>query len=267
MQTLYSGGCCVFMPPIAFLQDPFLWLQGDFALSAHTSGGPNFAYDLCVRRITPEQKATLDLSCWQVACNGAEPIHAPTLQRFRRDVCRVRFPGRGVYPTYGLAESTLLVTGGDWQSAPVYLEADADALKRNRFAAARAGMSAKTLVGCGNSVAGQELAIVDPNTLDRCGADQVGEIWVSSPSVAAGYFNKPEESERVFRARLRDGTKPFLRTGDLGFLRGGELFVTGRLKDLCIIRGRNIYPQDVEQHGRRLPRGAPARRRRCVHHR
>lgn len=247
VQTLYSGACCAFMPPIAFLQDPFLWLKAISKYRAHTSGGPNFAYDLCVRRVTPEQKATLDLSCWQVAGNGAEPIHAPTLQRFAETFAECGFRPEAFYPTYGLAESTLFVTGGDWQTAPIYLDADSDALKRNRFAAARANQPKKTLVGCGKSVPGQELVLVDPNTMDRCGPDQVGEVWVKSPSVAKGYYNKPEDSERVFGAKLRDGSGPFLRTGDLAFLRNGELFITGRLKDLCIIRGRNIYPQDVER--------------------
>ena len=261
VQTLYAGARCVFMPPLAFLQDPFLWLRAISHYRAHTSGGPNFAYDLCARRVTPEQKATLDLSCWQVACNGAEPIHAGTLQRFVEAFAECGFRPETFYPTYGLAESTLLVTGGDAKAAPVYLDVDAEALKRNRFAPARAGALAKTLVGCGRSVPGQELVIVDPNTLERCSADAVGEIWVSSPSVAHGYFAKPEDTERVFHAKLRDGTGPFLRTGDLGFLRSdGELFVTGRLKDLCIIRGRNVYPQDVERtvgdcHASLLPDG------------
>lgn len=247
VQTLYSGGCCVFMPSLAFLQDPFLWLRAISRYRAHTSGGPNFAYDLCVRRITPEQKATLDLSCWRIAGNGAEPVHAATLQRFAETFAECGFRPQAFYPTYGLAESTLLVTGGDWQAAPITFDADPDALKKNRVAPARAGMPGKTLVGCGRSVPGQQLLIVDPQTLTPCPPDRVGEIWVASASVADGYFNKPEESDLTFRAKLSDGSGPFLRTGDLGFVRNGELFVTGRIKDLCIIRGRNIYPQDVER--------------------
>lgn len=246
VQTVYAGAWCIFMPPIAFLQDPYLWLWAISHYRAQSSGGPNFAYDLCVRRITPEQKATLDLSCWQVAANGAEPVNPATLRRFTEAFAECGFRPEVFYPTYGLAEATLLVTGGDWRAAPVYLDVEPDALKRNRVAPTRASSQARTLIGCGRALPDQQVVIVDPESRTRSAPDHIGEIWVSGPSVARGYFGKPEESDRVFRAALADGSGSFLRTGDLGFIHNGELFVTGRRKDLCIIRGRNIYPQDVE---------------------
>jgi acyl-CoA synthetase (AMP-forming)/AMP-acid ligase II/acyl carrier protein len=246
VQTVYSGVWCIFMPPIAFLQDPYLWLWAVSHYRAQSTGGPNFAYDLCVRKITPEQKATLDLSCLQVAANGAEPVNPATLRRFAEAFAECGFRPDAFYPTYGLAEATLLVTGGDCRAAPVNLDVDADALKRNRVAQARAPSQAKTLVGCGRSLPDQQVLIVDPESKTCLASDHVGEVWVSGPSVARGYFGKAEESDQIFRASLADGSGSFLRTGDLGFLHNGELFVTGRRKDLCIIRGRNIYPQDVE---------------------
>jgi amino acid adenylation domain-containing protein len=261
LQPLYIGRPCVLMSPVAFLQSPVRWLQAISQFRATTSGGPNFAYDLCSRKITPEQRATLDLSSWRVAFNGAEPIRHETLERFATTFAECGFRREALYPCYGLAEATLFVTGSRALQPFVSTTIDTAALERDRIVTVEPGASAQTLVSSGKIWGDQTLAIVDPATGLRCATDQVGEIWVAGPSVAQGYWKQPEESERSFRARLADTESgPFLRTGDLGFVQHGELFVTGRLKDLIIIRGRNHYPQDIE---RTAERSHPALRPGC----
>jgi acyl-CoA synthetase (AMP-forming)/AMP-acid ligase II/alpha-ketoglutarate-dependent taurine dioxygenase/acyl carrier protein len=248
LQPLYVGMPCVLMAPLHFLQQPWRWLQAITRYRATTSGGPNFAYDLCVRKITPEQRARLDLSSWRVAFNGAEPIHAPTLERFAAAFAPCGFRREAFYPCYGLAEATLLVAGGDTTAHPTVRTFAGAALEQHRVERTPpAAKGARTLVGCGRTWHEQRLAIIDPDTRTRCAADQVGEIWVQGGSVALGYWNRPTETAETFHARgagADDG--PFLRSGDLGFVHDGELFVTGRLKDLLILRGRNHYPQDIE---------------------
>ncbi|HEX6287552.1 MAG TPA: amino acid adenylation domain-containing protein, partial [Herpetosiphonaceae bacterium] len=248
LHPLYLGQPCVLMSPVAFLQSPFRWLQAISHYKATTSGGPNFAYDLCARKITPEQRATLDLSHWKVAFNGAEPIRAETMERFAATFAECGFRREAFYPCYGLAEATLFVTGASSTEPPVFQTIDLTALERDRIVTAVPDApNAQTLVSSGQIWLDQTLAIVEPTTRQRCAPDQVGEIWVAGPSVAQGYWNQPAETEYTFRAYTADtGEGPFLRTGDLGFVRDGELFVTGRLKDLIIIRGRNHYPQDIE---------------------
>ena len=216
---------------------------------ATTSGGPNFAYDLCVRKITPEQKSELDLSSWEVAFNGAEPVRAETLHRFAAAFESCGFRQKAYLPCYGLAETTLMASGCDKGSEPRLLQADAQALKAGRFAlAAEDSEQDFKLVGNGGATPDHEIIIVDPEKQTPSKSDRIGEIWISGPSVAQGYWNRPEDSEQTFQARLADnGEGPFLRTGDLGFIHAGQLFVTGRLKDLIIIRGRNHYPQDIER--------------------
>jgi 8-amino-7-oxononanoate synthase len=216
---------------------------------ATTSGGPNFAYDLCVRQITPEQKLGLDLSSWEVAFNGAEPVRGDTLHRFAAAFESCGFRQKAYLPCYGLAETTLMASGCDRSSEPTYLQADAEALKAGRLdLAAEDGEYDFKLVGNGEASPDHEIVIVDPEKQTPCNSDRIGEIWITGPSVAQGYWNRPEDSEQTFRARLADnGEGLFLRTGDLGFIHAGQLFVTGRLKDLIIIRGRNHYPQDIER--------------------
>ena len=200
-----------------------------------------------MRKITPEQRETLDLSSWTVAFNGAEPIHPDTLERFAVAFAPCGFRAEAFYPCYGLAEATLIVTGGRVPVPPVIRVFRGADLEQNQAVATQAGSGTRTLVGCGQPLLDQQIAIVDPESLTSCAAGQVGEIWVTGPSIALGYWNRPAETERTFRARLADsGQGPLLRTGDLGFMHDGELFVTGRLKDLIIIRGRNHYPQDIE---------------------
>jgi acyl-CoA synthetase (AMP-forming)/AMP-acid ligase II/acyl carrier protein len=253
VQPLYVGLHCYLMSPLTVFTSPFAWLKAVSRYRATTSGGPNFAYDLCVRRITPEQRATLDLSCWQVAFNGAEPVRAETLERFAETFAPCGFRREAFYPCYGLAEATVMVSGGEKNAPLRTLRVEKTALEVNRIVQSSADETAcVTLVGCGHTLDDQRISIVHPEKLTQCLPEEIGEIWVAGPSVAKGYWNRPEESQQTFEARLADsGEGPYLRTGDLGFLHEGILFVTGRLKDLIILRGRNLYPHDLEQTAER----------------
>ncbi len=248
LQPLYGGFPVTLMSPLIFLQRPIRWLQAISKYRATSSGGPNFAYDLCVRKIQPEHLTTLDLSSWNVAFNGAEPINWETLERFAATFEPCGFPRKAFYPCYGMAEATLFISGG-LKTAPVVTKTvQGEALEQHRVVPASADeKSARIVVGCGQTLPDQRIVIVHPETLTECAPSEVGEIWVSGPSIAQGYWNQPEETERAFGAYLADtGEEPFLRTGDLGFLENGELFITGRLKDVIVINGRNYYPQDIE---------------------
>jgi acyl-CoA synthetase (AMP-forming)/AMP-acid ligase II len=248
IEPLYKGCSCYMMPPVSFLHKPIRWLQAISTYKATHSGAPNFAYDLCVRKITPEQKATLNLSSWQMALNGAEPVRADVLQRFAEAFQPCGFDFTAFCPGYGLAEATLKVAAVRQQDSPVFLQVEADALAQNRVVeATRDRENVQTLVGCGRSEIDTQIAIADPQTFTQCQDSEVGEIWVSGSTVAQGYWKNPEQTKQIFQATLKgDTSKHFLRTGDLGFLKDGELFVTGRLKDIIIIQGRNHYPQDIE---------------------
>ena len=249
LQPLYLGIPCILMSPVAFLQSPLRWLQAISRSKATTSGGPNFAYDLCVSKITEEQRVTLDLSHWEVAFNGSEPIRAQTIERFTAAFEPCGFRREAFYPCYGMAETTLIVSGGLKAAPPVLLSVQQSALGQNQVVDATSEeVYAQTLVGCGQPLQDLQIVIAHPETATRCVPNQVGEIWVTGPSVAVGYWNRTEQTEQTFQAYLTDsGEGPFLRTGDLGFLWEGELFITGRLKDLIVIRGRNHYPQDIEK--------------------
>ncbi|MCH2115477.1 MAG: aminotransferase class I/II-fold pyridoxal phosphate-dependent enzyme [Pirellulales bacterium] len=247
LQPLYMGKSNTLFSPTHFLQKPVRWLQAMTKCSATVSGGPNFAYDLCVEKITPEQKTTLDLSHWALAFNGAEPVRADTMDRFSEAFAECGFRRDAFYPCYGLAEATLIVTGGYKQSPPEVSSFEISALEQNRARETEQGAEdSRRLVGSGGNLLDQQIVIADPETCEPFDDDHVGEIWISGPSVANGYWKREELSEQIFQARLSDGRGPFLRTGDLGFLSKGELFVTGRLKDLIILRGVNYYPQDIE---------------------
>ena len=250
IQPMYEGRGCVLMPPQAFLQRPVRWLQAISRYKANISGGPNFAYELCARKITAEQREGLDLSHWTLAYNGAEPVRADTLKRFADTFAPCGFSSSSFYPCYGLAEATLLVSGGQVKDPPILRTMQVSALEHNRNGVVKScdpRVNVRTLVGCGHAVADAKIVIVNPETLRACASDEVGEIWVSAPSVAPGYWNRPQETELTFGAYVADtGEGPFLRTGDLGFLGDGELFIAGRLKDLIIIDGRNLYPQEIE---------------------
>lgn len=248
LQPLYMGRPNILMSPMSFLQRPYRWLSAISRFRATTSGGPNFAYDLCVRKITDEQLASLDLSSWQVAFNGAEPVREETLEKFAEKFAPCGFRREAFYPCYGLAEATLIVSGGFVQDPPVVRAFEGNSLISGRAVDGDPDdEGVRLLVGCGGTMPDQRIVIADPDEMTRCAGGQIGEIWVNGPSVAQGYWNKKDESERTFHAYLRDtGEGPFLRTGDLGFVQDGELFVTGRIKDLIILHGVNHYPQDIE---------------------
>lgn len=249
LQPLYTGFSCTLMSTLSFLQWPLRWLKAISRIKEKSiiSGGPNFAYDLCARKVTAEQKETLDLSNWNVAFSGAEPVRAETIDRFTQafEVCGFR--REFFYPCYGLAEATLFVSGGISAEPPVINSIDKNKLENNRAVELPADAEACHLVGCGRAWLDGKIIVANPASLISCELGEVGEIWIASQSVAQGYWNCPDETETTFNAHLTNtGEGPFLRTGDLGYLRDGELFVTGRLKDLIIIRGRNHYPQDIE---------------------
>jgi amino acid adenylation domain-containing protein len=247
IQPIFSGFPAYLMAPASFLQQPVRWLEAISHYRATHSGGPDFAYSLCASKISLEQRTGLDLSCWSSAYNGAEPIRLSTQRRFAEFFAPCGFQANFFCGAYGLAEATLMVAAGALAPAPAVCELSTAQLEQHRVAAPQPGERATRLVGCGEARLGTRIVIVDPETRMRCGPDRVGEIWVGGPSVAGGYWNAPEQTEHVFRAHLADsGEGPFLRTGDLGILRDAELFVTGRLKDMFILRGRNHYPHDLE---------------------
>jgi len=236
--------------PLAFVQRPARWLEIITRYGVTHSSGPNFAYELCARKVTPEERARLDLSGWRVAGNAAEPVHRETIERFAETFASCGFRREAFYPSFGLAEATLMVSaGGPEPRAPLFITARASALEQERRVVEIAPdePGARSLVGCGQPIADTEIAIVDPETHRRCAPDELGEIWVKCAGLARGYWQRPEETEEKFQARTADTHDgPFMRTGDLGFMRYGELFIGSRVKDLIIIRGQNYYPQDVE---------------------
>lgn len=249
LTPLYMGGRCVLMSPTSFLQRPMRWLQTISDYKAIVSGAPNFAYEYCVRRTTPEERASLDLSAMRLAFCGAEPIRVETLTHFAEAFAPAGFKMQVFYPCYGLAESTLLAAGPDYRNEPHILPVNRAALAQHRVALACGEPDAmiQRLVGCGSPMPGHSIAIVDPATGTEISDGEVGEILIQGPSVTQGYWNRPEDTEQEFGAHVPGREGRFLRTGDLGLFREGELYVTGRVKDVIIIRGRNHYPQDIEQ--------------------
>jgi acyl-CoA synthetase (AMP-forming)/AMP-acid ligase II len=249
MQPIYNGFLSVLMPPVAFIQRPVRWLRAISKYRATTSGGPNFGYDLCAARHRPDQLEGVDLSSWRVAFNGAEPVRGQTLARFTEAFGPYGFRAQMHHPCYGMAEATLIVSGGGIDAIPTVLGLDADALAAGRAvdAAPDAQSPPRELVSCGQSIRDQIIRIVDPSTCEACPDSCVGEIWVRGPNVSEGYWNKAEENRSVFGARMAHGDgEPFLRTGDTGFVRDGHLYVTGRIKEMIILKGRNFFPHDIE---------------------
>ena len=248
IQPIYCAGSCALLAPTAFLQRPALWLETISRRQATVAGGPDFAFDLCARRIREEDRQKLDLRHWEIAFVGAERIRPQTLQRFAEAFAPCGFRPEAFFPCYGLAEATLMVSGGPRRTAPKLLYVDAEGLSRGQVCEVRAtDPAARGFVACGQNLPGQRIVIVDPQTCAPRGEGEVGEIWVQGPSVAAGYYQRPDATAAAFDGRLA-GTRegPFLRTGDLGFLKDGQLYVAGRRKDVIIIRGRNYYPEDIE---------------------
>ncbi len=248
LQALYVGCSVTLMSPMDFLQQPIRWLQAISRYQANTNGGPTLAYDLCVRKITEEQRQTLDLSSWDIAFVGAETVRNGVLERFAATFAPCGFRPEAFYPCYGMAETTLMISGGVKAALPVLAHVDKTGLKNNQIIiSSHPQENTVTLVGCGQIPSDGKVVIVNPDTCEPCQTDQVGEIWVSSPSIAQGYWNKPQQTAETFKNTLTHyQNHSFLRTGDLGFFHGEELFITGRLKDLIIIGGSNYYPQDIE---------------------
>ena len=266
LQPLFTGFPALLMPPAAFLRKPSRWLRAISDFRGTLGIAPNFGYDLCVTHVTDDERGTLDLASWQVAITGAEPVRAGTLRQFAKAFAWSGFRPEAFYPSYGLAEATLMVCagragkGGTALAPPRIVRFDADELTHGRartsphdgasgapVASIQARAAARELVGHGRPAEGELLRIVEPETGIECSPGAVGEVWLQGPSVAGGYWRRAEETRATFAGRMSDGTEPWLRTGDLGFLHEGEFFVAGRRKDLIILRGRNYYPQDLEQ--------------------
>ena len=246
LQPLYVGGCNYIIPPSVFLMRPQNWLKAIGKYKAITAGGPNFAYEYCVDRVKDEELEEIDLSTVDPLFSGAEPVRKHTIEKFTEKFKKAGFSGKQFYPCYGMAESVLIITGGDLNEPPMYFHAEVAGLLNRVVAETENEDGAATFVGCGRPMAGTDIAIVDTRNLDVAEKGIVGEIWVKGPSVAPGYWGQPGKTEETFNAFLPDGSGPWLRTGDLGFIEKGQLFITGRMKDLIIIRGRNYHPTDIE---------------------
>ncbi len=249
LQPLYLGIHCILMSPVYFLQKPVRWFKAISRYKGTTGGAPNFAYELCLQKITDEQMDGIDLSSWDLAYNGSEPVRAETLERFAERFAPYGFRKEAFYPCYGMAEVTLFATGHAKSDLPRYAYVDKDALQHHTIVWKEpTDTRATPLVSCGHPWLSMCVQVVNPDTRKRCAEAQIGEIWITGKSVAKGYWNKPDLTKNVFEAYLSDTHEgPFLRTGDLGFIQDGHLFITGRIKELIIIRGRNFYPQDLER--------------------
>jgi acyl-CoA synthetase (AMP-forming)/AMP-acid ligase II len=247
LQPLFSGDPCYFMSPLSFLKRPTHWLGAISKYGGTHSQAPNFAYEHCIRRVSDEERVGLNLATWKAAGNAAEPINPDVLEKFIEKFEPCGFQRTASAPAYGLAEATLLVSSMRLNAGPRVLELDADALSNGRVLPVETGRAAHRIISCGALIGATKAAIVDPGNLTRCRPDEIGEVWVSDPAVASGYWNQPARTKEVFDAYLKDtGEGPWLRTGDLGFLQDEELFISGRLKDMIIIRGANFAPQDIE---------------------
>jgi acyl-CoA synthetase (AMP-forming)/AMP-acid ligase II len=249
VQAVAAGTRCVFMPPERFLMRPWLWLQMISDYRACSSPAPNFAYDLCVAKVSDDHKRRLDLSAWRNALNGSEPVRGTTLDRFAAAFGSCGFNSRAFFPCYGLAESTLFATGPGPERTRSRRSSSAQMLHNHEPGG---------YVGCGRPYGDTQIAVVDPATFVELPQGIVGEIWLSGTSIARGYWKNDVASGETFGARLAAqiplridqssrATSTWLRTGDLGFQAGGELFITGRLRDLIIIAGRNVFPIDIER--------------------
>jgi amino acid adenylation domain-containing protein len=245
LTTLLSGKTAILTSPFRFLKDPYSWLNDLSQLKIAASVAPNFAYDYCIHKVTEEQKQQLNLSYWKIAINGSESIHLSSLEKFYKMFKSCGFKRETFFPNYGLAEATLMVSCKPKNTVYKYLSLDKKDFKKGKITITQEG-SVKNIVSCGHAY--QELYIVDPNSHQICEENHLGEIWITGPSVAQGYWNNPVESNKIFEAKIKDDTKKrsFLRTGDMGFLHEGELYISGRIKDLILIHGENYYPQDFE---------------------
>jgi len=266
LESLFVGGHTVLMSPLDFLRKPLRWLKLISDWRGTATGAPNFAYDLCVRKISPAERDSLDLSSLKLVLNGAEPVQHATVEKFINYFAPAGFPRSAMYPAYGMAEATVFISGSLRHERPVYLPVSRTALAENRVETLPAqSPEAQILVGSGRPWGDEELRVVEPQTCQDVGADRVGEIWLRGSHIAQGYWNRESETLAHFGAHLNDGSaETWLRSGDLGFLHKGEIFVTGRIKDLIIVRGRNLYPQDLEKQIESLRPAFPAIRPGCA---
>ncbi|MBY8971156.1 non-ribosomal peptide synthetase [Pseudomonas sp. P867] len=240
LQPIFSGVPCVLMSPAYFLGRPLRWLEAISEYGGTISGGPDFAYRLCSERVSESALERLDLSRWRVAYSGSEPIRLDTLERFAEKFAVCGFTPNNFFASYGLAEATLFVAGGTRGCGIPAMHMDEQALAANR---AEPGQGS-AIMSCGTSQPDHAVLIADPHTLTELADNCVGELWATGPSIAHGYWRNPEASAKTF---VQHAGRTWLRTGDLGFIRDGEVYITGRLKDLLIVRGHNLYPQDIEQ--------------------
>lgn len=249
LAPFYLGGQCVLMSPEQFAGSPSLWLRAISYYRARTSGGPNFAYDLCIAQAQRILREPLELSCWKVAFSSGEPVHAQTMRQFSELFADKGFAANAMYPAFGMAEATLFVSGGSLDASPIIERVSKVALGQGALIRVAPEEDCVELVGCGRAALGSRIAIVDPESRLRRKDGMVGEVWIAGNHIPERYWQRPEDSEKTFHARLADAVdgERYLRSGDLGVLLDGELFITGRLKDLMIIRGKNVYPQDIEQ--------------------
>jgi len=244
LQPLYLGQLSVLMSAQSFARVPANWLRAISNYGAEIAAAPSLGYELCLRRVTDDQRDGLDLSRWRIAAISDEPLRASTIDRFAARFAPCGFRREAFFPSYGMAESTVLISGGPLEGQPVVRPFDTGALERGRVARATSGAGARSLVGCGEPDPSLEVVIADPETREPLGDDEVGEILVSGPSIGAGYWDDPAGTDRTFGAQVAE--KRFLRTGNLGFLFEGQLFVTCRIPDLLEVDGRQLYPYDVE---------------------
>src|ERR1700738_3295669 len=263
LQSMYLGSLCVLLAPLTFMQRPLAWLRAIHDYRAEVAGAPNFAFDLCVQRFRADQVKGFDLSGWKLAFNAAEPVRADTIERFEAIFGAYGFAPRAMYPLYGMAEATLLISSGQRGGGPVIRTISLDAFRRNEIATPAGTDDEHRVVGCGRNIIGQRIAIVNPQTRQQLGSDRLGEVWVAGPHVCKGYWRNPDATRSTFQARIEgdEDNESWLRTGDLGFMdENGELFITGRSKDMIIVRGMNYYPQDIENT---VYDSHPALRRHC----
>jgi acyl-CoA synthetase (AMP-forming)/AMP-acid ligase II len=256
LQALYVGALCVLMAPNGFMQRPLNWLRAIHHYRGEVGCSPNFGFDLCVSRYRADQMQGVDLSSWKVALNGAEPVHAETIKRFIDTFARHGFDPAAVFPAYGMAEATLLIAGGRRSAGHVTRTVSRSGLQAHAVGAPADHADIHTLVGCGRALVNEQIVIVDPDSRARLPPEGVGEVWVNGPNVAHFYWRNVEATRTNLTAQIAgDDGANWLRTGDLGFLdETGEVFITGRIKDLIIVRGINHYPQDIEHTVQALSR-------------
>lgn len=244
---VYCGIPCCFMSSVSFFEKPIRWLQAITRYKGTHAAAPNMAYALCAAKITDEEKQQLDLRSWRSALNGSEPVRANTIELFNKAFEVAGLKPTTMNPCFGLAEATLKVTSRQAADGFRYLDTDVEALEMNRVQPAKTDKVSRRLISSGYTILDTKVVVADADSLELCAEDRVGEIWVGGPTVTKGYWNKPVETAHTFQAFLKDsGEGPFMRTGDLGFIKDGQLYITGRLKDVIIIHGSNHYPQDIE---------------------